>query len=164
MTAVGAGERASKTRARGPAILWFMPYRIATADGLTGHAPSSLRVEINLGLKKGYSGSMQDKQEVLDFITNLHRQALKQAANFITFVVTDTVLAYAYDEGGQPKTQHEPGLCLVSDKSPLYAADMSDDAWKTLVEFYAGALGEHFEQDHVFVTYLPSEIKILQRY
>jgi hypothetical protein len=50
-----------------------MPYRIATADGLTGHAPSSLRVEINLGLKKGYSGSMQDKQEVLDFITGLHR-------------------------------------------------------------------------------------------
>ena len=140
-----------------------MPYRVATADGRTGHALSTLRVEINLGLKKGYSGSVQDKQEVLDFITNLHRQALKQAANFITFVVTDTILAYAYDEDGRPKTQHEPGLCLVSDKSPLYAADMSDAEWKTLVEFYAQALGEHFDQDHVFVTYLPSEIKVLQR-
>ena len=74
-----------------------MPYRVATADGRTGHAVSTLRVEINLGLKKGYSGSVQDKQEVLDFITNLHRQALKQAANFITFVVTDTILAYAYE-------------------------------------------------------------------
>jgi len=106
---------------------------------------------------------MQDKQEVLDFITTLHEQALKEAANFITFVVTDTVLAYAYEENGEPKTQHEPGLCLVSDKSPLYAADMTDDEWKTLVEFYAQALGDHFEQDHVFVTYLPSEIKVLQR-
>ena len=77
--------------------------------------------------------------------------------------MTDTILAYAYEENGLPKTQHEPGLCLVSDKSPLYAADMSDDEWKTLVEFHAQALGEHFEQDHVFVTYLPSEIKVLQR-
>jgi len=40
---------------------------------------------------------------------------------------------------------------------------MSDAEWKTLVEFYAQALGEHFDQDHVFVTYLPSEIKVLQR-
>jgi hypothetical protein len=139
-----------------------MPYRIASVGIRTGHAPS-LRVEINLGLKKGYSGSMQDKQEVLDFITDLHRQALKQAANFITFVVTDTVLAYAYEEDGQPVTQHEPGLCLSSDKSPLYAADMSDEDWKTLVEFYAHALGEHFQQDHVYVTYLPAELKVFQR-
>jgi hypothetical protein len=139
-----------------------MSYRIATAGIRTGHALSTLRVEINLGLKKGYSGSVQDKQEVLDFITSLHEQALEQAANFITFVVTDTVLVYAYEENG-PRTQHEPGLCLVSDKSPLYAADMTDDEWKILVERYANALGEHFEQDHVFVTYLTSEIKVLQR-
>jgi hypothetical protein len=140
-----------------------MPYRIATLGTRSGHAPSTLRVEINLGLKKGYTGSVQDKQEVLDFITGLHEQALRQAANFITFVVTDTVLAYAYEEHGEPRTQHEPGLCLVSDKSPLYAADMSDEEWKGLVEFYACELGAHFEQDHVFVTYLPSEIKVLAR-
>ncbi len=139
-----------------------MSYRIATAGIRTGHALSTLRVEINLGLKKGYSGSVQDKHEVLDFITSLHEQALQQAANFITFVVTDTVLVYAYEDNG-PRTQHEPGLCLTSDKSPLYAADMSDDEWKILVERYADALGEHFEQDHVFVTYLASEVKVLQR-
>jgi hypothetical protein len=41
---------------------------------------------------------------------------------------------------------------------------MSDDEWKTLVETYAQALGEHFEQEHVFVTYLPSsEVKVFQR-
>ena len=140
-----------------------MPYRIAKIGTHAGHAVSTLRVEINLGLKKGYSGSVQDKQGVLDFITSLHKKALKQAANFITFVVTDTVLAYAYEEDGTPKTQHEPGLCLISDKSPLYAADMSDDEWKLLVEFYAQALGQEFEQDHVFVTYLPTEVKVLQR-
>jgi len=140
-----------------------MPYQIAHADGHTGHALSTLRVEINLGLKKGYSGSVQDKQEVLDFITAIHERALKQAANFITFVITDSVLVYGYEENGQPKTEHEPGLCLTSDKSPLYASDMSDDEWKNLVEVYAHALGEHFEQEHVFVTYLPSEVKIFER-
>ena len=141
-----------------------MPYRIANADGRAGHALSTLRVEINLGLKKGYSGSVQDKQEVLDFITAIHEQALRQAANFITFVITDSVLVYGYEENGHPKTEHEPGLCLTSDKSPLYASDMSDDEWKHLVEVYAHALGEHFEQEHVFVTYLPSEVKVFQRY
>jgi hypothetical protein len=54
-----------------------MPYQVANADGRTGHALSTLRVEINLGLKKGYSGSVQDKQEVLDFITTIHEQALR---------------------------------------------------------------------------------------
>ncbi len=141
-----------------------MSYQIANADGRTGHASSTLRVEINLGLKKGYSGSVQDRQEVLDFITTIHEHALRKAANFITFVVTDSVLVYGYEENGQPKTQHEPGLCLTSDKSPLYASDMSNDEWKELVEVYAHALGEHFEQEHVFVTYLPSEVKIFQRY
>lgn len=139
-----------------------MPYGIAKIGSHIG-AGSTLRVEINLGLKKGYSGSVQDKQEVLDFITSLHKKALRQAAHFITFVVTDTVLAYAYEEDGKPKTQHEPGLCLISDKSPLYAADMSEDEWKLLVEFYAHTLGEEFEQEHVFVTYLPSEVKVFQR-
>jgi hypothetical protein len=141
-----------------------MSYQVANADGHSGHAFSTIRVEINLGLKKGYSGSVQDKQEVLDFITTIHEHALRQAANFITFVVTDSVLVYGYEENGQPKTQHEPGLCLTSDKSPLYAADMSDDEWKALVEVYAHALGEYFEQEHVFVTYLRSEVKIFQRY
>ena len=140
-----------------------MSYQVANVDGRSGHALATLRVQINLGLKKGYSGSVQDKQEVLDFITTIHEQALRQAANFITFVVTDSVLVYGYEENGQPKTDHEPGLCLTSDKSPLYAADMSDDEWKTLVEVYAHALGEHFEQEHVFVTYLPSEVKVFQR-
>jgi hypothetical protein len=140
-----------------------MPYRIAQLGQLIGHAASTLRVEINLGLQKGYQGSVQDKQEVLDFITGLHEEALKHGANFITFVVSETVLAYAYDDNGHARTAHEPGLCLKSDKSPLYAADISDDDWKVLVESYAQALGEHFEQEHVFVTYLPSEIKVLQR-
>jgi hypothetical protein len=51
-----------------------MSYQLANADGRTGHALSTLRVEINLGLKKGYSGSVQDKQEVLDFITTIHER------------------------------------------------------------------------------------------
>jgi hypothetical protein len=139
-----------------------MPYRIATEGNLSGHA-ASIRAEINLGLRKGYTGSVQDKQEVLDFITSLHKEALRDAANFITFVVTDTVLAYGYEENGRAVTHHEPGLCLTSDKSPLYAADMSEEAWKSLVEFYAFSLGEHFEQSHVYVTYLPSELKVFQR-
>jgi hypothetical protein len=140
-----------------------MSYQLANVDGRSGHGLATLRVEINLGLKKGYSGSVQDKQEVLDFITSIHEQALSQAANFITFVVTDSVLVYGYEENGQAKTEHEPGLCLTSDKSPLYAADMSDEEWKALVEVYAHALGEHFEQEHVFVTYIPSEVKVFQR-
>ena len=79
-----------------------MSYQVATANGRVGHASVPSELKINLGTQKGYSGSVQDKQEVLDFITTIHEQALMQAANFITFVVTDSVLVYGSDEGERP--------------------------------------------------------------
>jgi hypothetical protein len=49
-----------------------MPYRVATADGLTGHTLFSLRVEINLGLKKGYTMSALQLQSAgLEYARNV---------------------------------------------------------------------------------------------
>jgi hypothetical protein len=52
---------------------------------------------------------------------------------------------------------------LSSVKSPLYAADETDDEWKTLVEEYAAKLGAQFQQWRVYVSYSRVEIKIFQQ-
>ena len=144
-----------------------MRYAIAKDNGQTGKGVNNLRAEINLGLKKGYGGFGQEKSEVLAFLTELYKSQLRAGKNYIPFVVTDSVITYAYPdwktEGEEFVAEHEPALVLKSDKSPLYAADMSDEEWKELVEWFATQLGSKFQQFRVYVSYTRAEIKILQQ-
>jgi len=100
---------------------------------------------------------------VLQFLTDLYRSQLRVGKNYIPFVMTDSVITYAYPAGDDIVAEHEPALVLKSDKSPLYAADMSDDEWKELVEWFAAQLGSEFEQFRVYVSYTRAEVKILQK-
>ncbi len=140
-----------------------MVYSIPTENGNVGHARNTIRAEINLGLKKGYTGFAQEKGEVLAFLTDLYKQDGAAGKPFVPFIVTDSVITYAYPTGDGWHGEHEPALVLTSDKSPLYAANLSDEDWAVLVESYAAKLGERFEQFRVYVTYTRVEVKILQK-
>lgn len=137
--------------------------RIAQDCGRVGHATDNLQAELTLGLKKGYGGFSQEKVDVLSFLTGLYASQMKAGKNYIPFIVQDSVITYAYPDGDDIVAEHEPALVLKSDKSPLYAADMSDDGWKELVEWFAAQLGSKFEQFRVYVTYARAEVKILQK-
>ena len=139
-------------------------YSVPIENGREGRSRNGLRAEINLGLKKGYEGFAQEKGEVLEFLTGLYVKAGEEGKNFVPFVVTDSVITYAYPTDKGWVAAHEPGLVLTSDKSPLYAAEMSDEEWKELVEWFAAQLGSKFQQFRVYVTYTRTEeVKILQR-
>ena len=138
-------------------------YQIAIErNGRKGHVINNLRAEINLGLKKGYGGFTQEKEEVLNFLTEQYKEALSEGKNYISFVVTDSVITYAYPDGNGFMAEHEPALVLTADKSPLYG-DESDEEWQGMVEEYATALAEGFEQSRVYVSYTRAEVKIFQR-
>lgn len=140
-----------------------MAYQIPTENGNYGHVVSGLRAEINLGLKKGYQGFTQEKADVLTFLTDLYVEAGAAGNPFVPFVITDSVITYAFPTGSGWHAEHEPALVLTSDKSPLYAADLSDEEWQVLVEDYAAQLGERFQQFRVYVMYTRAEVKILQK-
>ena len=127
-----------------------------------GHAENNLRAEIILGLKKGYGGFTQEKEEVLNFLTDSYKESLKKEKNYIPFVVTQCVITYAYPGADGPVAEHEPALVLTAEKSPLYG-DESDEEWQILVEEYAAALAGQFEQRRVYVSYTRAELKIFQR-
>lgn len=133
-----------------------MAYKIAVS------APT-LRAEINLGLKQGYEGFAQEKGEVLTFLTDRYKAAVGEGSNFVPYVITDSVIAYAYPGDSGPVAAHEPALVLTSDKSPLYAADMSEDDWADAVRADAEALGERFQQFRVYVTFSSVACTILQK-
>lgn len=137
-------------------------YAIAQENGRKGHEVNNLRAEINLGLKKGYGGFKQEKEEVLQFLTERYKTALHEGRNFLPVIVTDSVITYAYSTPAGPVAEHEPSLVLTSDKSPLYASE-SDQEWQELVEEYAISLAERFDQFRVYVTYTRGEVKIFQR-
>lgn len=140
--------------------------RYEIAEDGKGYSVNNLQTEINIGLKKGYSGFNQEKEEVLFFLTNLYRSQLSAGKKFIPFVVTDSVITYAYpkwDEPGVIVAEHEPALVLKSDKSPLFAADISDEEWMNLVEWFATQLGSKFQQFRVYISYTRAEVKILQQ-
>jgi hypothetical protein len=139
-----------------------MEYGIAQENGKVGHAINNLQAQINLGLKKGYEGFTQEKEEVLNFLTDLYKTALVDNKKFIPFVITETVITYAWMGDQGPVGAHEPALILSSDKSPLYSSE-TDEEWKTLVEQYAAALGDRFQQFRVYVTYAQVETKIFQK-
>ncbi|MFA6536802.1 MAG: hypothetical protein WCT18_00190 [Patescibacteria group bacterium] len=139
-------------------------YQIATDCGHTGHAVATLHAEITLGLKKGYGGFLQEKTAVLDCLTALYCREAEAGRLFIPMVVTDSVITYAYRVAdGKWHGEHEPALVLSSDKSPLYAAHISEEKWQLLVEETAHHLGEQFEQFRVYVTYSRVEVKIFQK-
>ncbi|MDO8512193.1 MAG: hypothetical protein Q7S57_02880 [bacterium] len=138
-------------------------YAVAVDGGRTGHAVATLRAEINLGLKKGYAGFLQEKQEVIDFLKDLYRTAVAAGRNYVPVCIQQTEIVYAYQTGDGPVADAEPALTLFSDKSPLYAADMSDDQWKAAVEELAAALADRFQQFRVYVSYIQVEVKILQQ-
>lgn len=138
-------------------------YKIATENGLIGHSLKTLQAQITLGLKKGYNGFLQEKKEVLNFLTDLYKTAGTNNKPYIPFVVGDVVITYAYPTDSGWHGEHEPALALISDKNPIYAASLSDDEWKSLVEEYASLLGEKFQQFRVYVTYAIVETKIFQK-
>lgn len=59
-----------------------MKYIIPMERGRVGRAKNGLRVEINLGLKKGYEGFAQEKGEVLSFLTDMYREAGRGGEEF----------------------------------------------------------------------------------
>lgn len=138
-----------------------MPYEIAEESGRVGKA-HTFRAEINLGLKKGYAGFLQEKEEVISFLKEEYRQAVSAGRNYIPVGVQQTDIVYAYPSGDGVHTEAEPSLTLFADKNPLYAIE-SDEEWKAEVEDLAHKLAEKFEQFRVYVTYIPTEVKIFQR-
>ncbi len=138
-------------------------YQIAQDCGQTGHATNNLQVEITLGLKKGYGGFENEKSEVLTFLTDLYLSQMESDKNYIPFIVQDSIITYAYPGDEGIVAEHEPALVLRSDKSPLYAANMTDDEWKELVEWFVSQLGARFEQFRVYVSYARAEVKIFQK-
>ena len=139
-----------------------MGYQIARENERVGRAVT-LRAEINLGLKQGYAGFLQEKDEVISFLKEEYRQALVSGRNFIPVGVQTTEIVYAYPSGDGVHAEAEPALTLFSDKSPLYAADLSDEEWQAAVEELASKLAERFRQFRVYITYIPVEVRILQR-
>ena len=139
-----------------------MAFAIAQDNGRTG-AANTIRAEINLGLKKGYGGFLQEKQEVIDFLKELYKAALAEKRNYIPVGIQQTEIVYAYPTDSGPFADAEPALTLFSDKSPLYAADMSEDTWKAAVEDLAVQLAARFQQFRVYVSYIPVEVKIFQK-
>lgn len=139
-----------------------MVYAVAQEGDRSGTA-LTLRAEINLGLKQGYGGFLQEKQEVIDFLKDLYRTAVAEKRNYIPVGIQQTEIVYAYPSDSGPVADAEPALTLFSDKSPLYAANMTEDEWKTAVEELASKLAERFQQFRVYVAYIPVEVKILQR-
>lgn len=139
-----------------------MAYSIARENGRSGEA-KTLRAEINLGLKQGYAGFLQEKGEVISFLKEEYRRALALGRNYIPLGVQATEIVYAYPSGDGVHAEAEPSLTLFSDKSPLYAADMTEDEWRFAVEELASNLAEQFRQFRVYVTYIPVEVRIFQQ-
>ena len=121
-----------------------MSYQIAVGRGRTGHNENVLSCQRCLGLKKGYDGFVQEKQAVLDFLTDLYKVALMEDRNYIAFLITDAVITYAYKGDSGVVAMHEPSLLLASTMSPLYTTE-TEDEWKIAVEEYAAKLAEKFE-------------------
>jgi hypothetical protein len=138
-------------------------YGIATDNGRTGTAAATIRAEINLGLKKGYDGFLQEKAEVIAFLKESYKAAVAEGKNYIPVGIQQTEIVYAYPTDSGPFADAEPALTLFSDKSPLYAADMSEDEWKAAVEDLATQLAARFQQFRVYVSYIPVEVKIFQK-
>ena len=139
-----------------------MSYEIAQDNGRTG-AATTLRAEINLGLKKGYDGFLQEKAEVIAFLKESYKAAVAEKRNYIPVGIQQTEIVYAFPTDNGSFADAEPALTLFSDKSPLYAVDMSDDQWKSAVEELAAQLAARFEQFRVYVSYIPVEVKIFQK-
>lgn len=139
-----------------------MSYQIAFDNGRTGHNPAAFQASIYLGLKKGYDGFIQEKAAVLNFLTGLYTQALKEGKGYVAFVITDAVITYAYKSGEEVVAMHEPSLVLATTQSPLYTTE-GDEAWKASVEDYAAKLAAEFGQFRVYVEYARTEIKIFQQ-
>lgn len=138
-------------------------YRIAVeSNGRVGHVLTSLRAEINLGLKKGYAGFVQEKEDVISFLKEEYRQAVTDGRNYIPVGIQQTEIVYAYPSGDGVHAEAEPALTLFADKNPLYAVE-SDEEWQADVEALAFKLGERFEQFRVYITYIPVEVKIFQK-
>ena len=137
-------------------------YVIAQDNGRSGMA-TTLRAEINLGLKKGYDGFLQEKAEVIAFLKEMYKADVAAGRNYIPVGVQQTEIVYAYPTADGPFADAEPALTLFSDKSPLYAADMTDEEWKAAVEALASNLAAKFEQYRVYVSYIPVEVKIFQK-
>jgi len=117
-----------------------------------------LRAQITLGLREGYSGSVQEKDEVLELITALQRRAVA-TKTYLPFVIAETVITYPLNEG---RVAREPGLSLTTDQAA--APDVGDEAvWKRLVVFYAQSLANVFEQEEVHVTYWPVTGTLVRR-
>lgn len=138
-----------------------MKYAIAQDNGRNGQA-TTIRAEINLGLKKGYDGFLQEKKEVIDFLKDSYKAAVAEKRNYIPVCIQQTEVVYAYPTDNGPFADAEPALTLFSDKNPLYAVE-SDDDWKAAVEDLAAQLAEQFKQFRVYVTYIPVEVKIFQQ-
>jgi hypothetical protein len=137
-------------------------YGIATDNGRTGAAAKTIRAEINLGLKKGYDGFLQEKAEVIAFLKESYKAAVAAGRNYIPVGIQQTEIVYAYPTDSGPFADAEPALTLFSDKNPLYATE-SDEEWKTAVEDLAAELAAKFEQFRVYVSYIPVEVKIFQK-
>lgn len=138
-----------------------MGYGIAFDNGRSG-AATTIRAEINLGLKKGYGGFLQEKQEVIDFLKESYRKAIAAGGTYIPVGVQQTEIVYAYPTDNGPFADAEPALTLFSDKNPLYAVQ-SDEDWKAEVERLAAELAGKFQQYRVYVSYIPVEVKIFQK-
>lgn len=136
-------------------------FEIAQENGRTGNAVT-IRAEINLGLKKGYGGFLQEKQEVIDFLKEIYISALSSGRSFVPVAIQQTEIVYAYQTDSGPFADAEPALTLFSDKNPLYVVE-SDEDWKKSVEDLTFRLAEKFQQFRVYVSYIPVEVKIFQK-
>jgi hypothetical protein len=109
---------------------------------------SGLRAQITLGLREGYTGSVQEKEEVLEVIAALQRRAVESGRAYLPFVIAETVITYPLHER---RVEREPGLALTTDQAAtLNVGDAA--AWRRFVFLYAQALANAFAQEEVRVT------------
>lgn len=119
----------------------------------------SLRAEVTLGLCRGLSGSLISGSEVIAFLKEEVTRAKAEGKPWLPLRVTPGTVVYSSETEGKD----EPCLILSSDRNPRYNAELSDGEWKQLVQKTAASLARKFEQERVYITYLPAEVVILTR-
>ncbi len=119
----------------------------------------SLRAEITLGLRQGQNGPIFSESDVVAFLKEEVTRAKAAGKPWLPLRIIAGTVVYSSETEGKD----EPCLILSSDRNPRYNAELSDEDWRTLVQETATSLARKFEQERVYVTYLPAEVVIVTR-
>ena len=110
--------------------------------------------KITWGLRAGFgpSGRIYDLEEAIRAGHRWMRERDARAEPFLSGMFTRGEVVYA---GSEDEAAHdrEPVAIFTGEALPLYAADLDDDAVRTLLNELASEIGKVLEQEEVHVTY-----------